>query len=644
MTQDAARPTIGRTASGSKSSREGEVAAQVYPADPSVRPGEKLVLHVSTTEPCFRVAFYRVGLDTTHLATSTVRPGHHVPQGLPDQDWGWPHERFDIPASWPAGVYLAVLTTAETADVPAEPPSIDARSGQALFVVRGPAQDPSAILYKLSWATYQAYNASGGGSMYHTASFAPTVSTTTLTARRPGGGTGGRLSFPEAIDVYDESTPREGFAHWDLPMIRWLESEGVAVDYCTDLDLDRDPDLLGTYRLLLSVGHDEYWSPRMREAVRGFVARGGNVAFLSGNTSWWRIELTDDGDLTCVHPPVSHPRAGHWWRSEPENSLTGVSYRQGGGWWDGAREALGYTVQHAGHWVYDGLGLRSGDIFGAEERLVGYECDGAVLDRGPGGHLRAAGTDGTPAQLTVLGVARLGEDWQDRPAGADAAAVLGAFTTTGTVFTGGTTDWSRVLHDGDPVVAGITRNVLARLSRRGVRVHGPSPARRRAVLAVGGRTVTFHVSLDRPVGEHTRFTWSAAVDDQPAEPVVGALSCDVLIPEGADLLTVTVLVDEADEVGAFGWTTTPVLSPQQAAQAEMLCLLRDLVVTVVPALDPTAEVGVGNRPFGDPQWDPVRDGLRKPMTAATFREVQATTQHLAHCAESWASATAEGER
>ncbi|WP_208622464.1 N,N-dimethylformamidase beta subunit family domain-containing protein [Mycobacterium gastri] len=628
---------------GPRSARTGpqrEVAAQVYPREPTVRPGGRLVLHVSTAESHYRVAFFRVGLQTVHLGTSPPCHGYDLSPGLPDQDWGWPPEEFDIPDSWPGGVYLAVITAAAVIDSPDAAPAIDARSGRTLFVVRRQAGDGPRILYKLSWATYHAYNASGGGSMYHTASFVPTATATVLTTRRPGGGTGGQLSFPEAIDVYDESTPREGFAHWDLPMLRWLEREGVAVDFCTDLDLHRDPDLLSGYRLLLSVGHDEYWSPRMRQAVQQFVAAGGNVAFFSGNTSWWRIDLADNGDMTCVHPPVSHPKGGQWWRSAPENAMTGVSYRRGGGWWDGPRDPVGYTVQHGGHWVYEGLGLRTGDTFGAEERLVGYECDGATLDRGPDGQLRAAGTDGTPLDLAVLGVAQLGEGWQDRPAGAEANAVLGAYSAIGTVFTCGTTDWPRVLEQGNSVVAGVTRNVLRRLVNRGVRVLGPFPARHGRCLAVAGHPVTFHVALDRPVRDGTRFWWTISAGDRPAEPVEGGLSCATTVPDEPGSLTVTVLVEDEEE-RLFGWTSVPVLSRRQAAQVDVLCGLRDLVIAAVPALSPTAEVGVGNRPFGDPRWDPVRDGLRKPMGADTLRKVLVRADQLARIAAPFVQETEE---
>ena len=45
------------------------------------------------------------------------------------------------------------------------------------------------------------------------------------------------------------------------------EREGIALDYATNGDLEAHPEILGAYRLVLSVGHDEYWSREMRDAV-----------------------------------------------------------------------------------------------------------------------------------------------------------------------------------------------------------------------------------------------------------------------------------------------------------------------------------------------------------------------------------------
>ena len=49
------------------------------------------------------------------------------------------------------------------------------------------------------------------------------------------------------------------------------------------------------YRLVLSVGHDEYWSVPMRNHLEAFIANGGNVAFFSGNVCYWQVRLENGG-------------------------------------------------------------------------------------------------------------------------------------------------------------------------------------------------------------------------------------------------------------------------------------------------------------------------------------------------------------
>ena len=64
---------------------------------------------------------------------------------------------------------------------------------------------------------------------------------------------------------------------------------------------------------MLSVGHDEYWSWEMRDAVEGFVAAGGNVAFFSGNDASWQVRF-DEGCHTMTSykymGPFSDPVIG----------------------------------------------------------------------------------------------------------------------------------------------------------------------------------------------------------------------------------------------------------------------------------------------------------------------------------------------
>lgn len=205
------------------------------------------------------------------------------------------------------------------------------------------------------------------------------------------------------------------------------------------------------------------------------------MAVFGANTCWWRVTPAADGTaIRCAKYPPGVPQGAdtdlmrgvpdHWWETEPENSLIGVSYRNGGGHWDGPREPLGFTVQHTGHPVFAGTGLRDGDILGEEHALVGYECDGAAHRRDAHGQAVATGTDGTPADFTILGVADLptapGSGWNaavrenDDPG---RAATFGLCTRGGTVFNAATTDWARLL-TLDARIRAMTRNVIALLS------------------------------------------------------------------------------------------------------------------------------------------------------------------------------------
>jgi hypothetical protein len=275
--------------------------------------------------------------------------------------------------------------------------------------------------------------------------------------RRPGCGIGGESR--EARDPYDIGSPRQAFTHWDAKMLAWLRRESFTVDCFTDLDLDKRNFLVaGTgeplYRVMTSCGHHEYWSEPMRERVQNLLATGGNIAIFSGNTCYRKISFDAAG--------TSITKENEAWPDSNEASLFGVSYSQGGGWWgdlmhDGwrrtERASIGYSVTTPDHWVFAGTNLPQDGVFGAPERLLGYECDGIV----PGV---------SPPNVVVLAKALLQGGWNN---GEGHTAAMVIFNSgRGTVFNAATTDWPRVL--GDPsaesyaAVSQITRNVFNRLS------------------------------------------------------------------------------------------------------------------------------------------------------------------------------------
>ena len=129
-----------------------------------------------------------------------------------------------------------------------------------------PGRD-TKILLQLCTNTYNAYNNWGGSSLY-------------------GGpkGPARRVSFERPYVGFvpgDRFTSRySGWRNWEQPFVAWAEAAGYRLDFAVNSDLEFRPEILKGYRLVLSVGHDEYWSAPMRDHLEAFIGAGGNVGLL----------------------------------------------------------------------------------------------------------------------------------------------------------------------------------------------------------------------------------------------------------------------------------------------------------------------------------------------------------------------------
>ena len=229
------------------------------------------------------------------------------------------------------------------------------RRDYAFFVVRPPSG--ARIVLALATNTWHAYNDFGGPNLYtggtHVAMQRPMAAG--YLYKPPGKGrrvTGTGAPDPQnAAHVgYIQLNHLSGYAgsagwpDWELPFIEWAEREGFEIGVCTNADLEEHPEVLDGASLYLSVGHDEYWSCGMRDTVEAFIARGGNAAFFSGNTSLWQVRIEgDDHDVMVGYKGFfkNDPLMGTDRESEvttfwsdvvvgrPENLMTGVSFTAG---------------------------------------------------------------------------------------------------------------------------------------------------------------------------------------------------------------------------------------------------------------------------------------------------------------------------
>jgi len=612
-----------------------------YPSAPGVFPGQTVLFHVSTDAPEFRIELYRQGATLERVAETGWIAAERFPLLAPYDDGSrvWRGHPFRVPEGLRSGAHVAMFVEGDgrgrdRACQRLDRSTADGRDAKALLVVKNPTPGSSArMLYKLPLFTYCAYNAEGDprGSLY-------TWPGRKVTLHRPGNGTGGTPWDAFAVDVYDPSSPRQVFEHWDAKFIRWLEANGYEVDYVTDLDVHADPGLLSAYRLLLSVGHDEYWSAPMRENIQAFVDRGGNVAFFSGNVCYWRVTVEEGGAAITVDKRQALGErlpCDLWRRILPENVLTGVNYAGGGGQWNGPRPSNGgYTVRRARHWVFEGTGLDDGAVFGEREAVVGYEVDGAAFTEGPAGVPVPTGEDGTPLDFEILATASVA-GWEDAPRGPLAAGTMGLHARRGIVFHAATTDWARVLEAGEPSVDRITRNVLDRLLAVPVRVSGSFPTRCGRPVAVEGEAGTFYVDTSAlPPGRALTYRWSVS-GGEPG-PLDGP-SLTLTMPSPRAPVTISVFIDvEGDPAGAFGTFTVVPFTRAEARWLEVRCEVAVITHNVGPTVHAT-RCGAPQSPVlpaskYDP-LDPTAPFFQRPAAPPEAREVRVIRDRADRLAE-----------
>ncbi len=507
----------------------------------SYEPGDEVSLHCSATVPhpsgrvepamqglTFDLEIARLGANrvVVHHERGLWADAHPITADASTVGVDWPSSVSFVAGEWSSGWYEALLTATR--------PDGSVVQRRAGFVLRAPTGRPtSAIVLSLSMNTWNAYNDWGGTNLY--------LGATSVSFRRPFAH--GLLDRPDAGAHRNANVAAEpdlggtawaaysranrittwaacaGWPTWEGPFIAWAESNGYTFDYAVNADLEERPELLHSYRMLLSVGHDEYWSSPMRDTVEAFIAGGGNVAFFSGNTSFWQVRLEGDGhtmvsfkDRARRHDPLrhSHPEllTGMWSDpiiNRPESQMTGVSFSRGGyARLAGAtpRGQRGYTIWRPDHWMFANTGLAYGDLLGAEHCVVGYECDGCELTM-ENNLPMPTGADGCPPGFEILGSAPARLFSVDPEAGvneyptglaairttgelegvahvlfgdssaanvqrvAHGHAVLGSYISHpngGIVVTSGCTDWAYGVAGGDPLVTQITRTILDTLA------------------------------------------------------------------------------------------------------------------------------------------------------------------------------------
>ncbi|MCL4509140.1 MAG: hypothetical protein M1296_06410, partial [Chloroflexi bacterium] len=367
---------------------------QGFATDISVNLGGAISFKVDTHASSYRLDIYRMGYyggDGARFIT-TIYPFAPLPQvqppcltqtttGLVDCGNWAVSASWIVPVSLVSGIYFAKLVRTDGVS----------GSSHIFFVVRNDAST-SAILFKTSDTTWQAYNDYGGESLY---------------SGGPAPWGAYMVSYNRPFNTRADSSQDFVF-NAEYPMVRWLEANGYDVSYFSSVDADRYGSLMLNHKIILSVGHDEYWSGQERSNFEAARNAGVNLAFFSGNEVFWktRWQPSIDGSNTsyrtivcykethadAVIDPADPPTWTGTWRDprfsppadggRPENALSGTIFMVNGNVNTQYSIAVPYVYSKLRFWRNTSVAqLQPGQTATFPAGTLGYEWD-EDLDNG----------------------------------------------------------------------------------------------------------------------------------------------------------------------------------------------------------------------------------------------------------------------
>jgi hypothetical protein len=223
------------------------------------------------------------------------------------------------------------------------------------IVCKNRSQNPDfTVIYPSN--TDNAYNRGGGKSLY-----LPTNSRSTV------------ASFMRYSMFPSDTT--SGFN-------KWATTQSYDANFIADSDLE-DYNNIQNSKLLIIIGHSEYWTRKARLNVDKFVKSGKNLLVLSGNTMWWQVRYSKNRDLMiCAKDATLDPLGGtpysciHWYEPALDYQIyssIGVDWNRGGfankmpNRWDG------FKITNSNSPLLEGTNLKNGDTL----KLPSVEVDGA---------------------------------------------------------------------------------------------------------------------------------------------------------------------------------------------------------------------------------------------------------------------------
>jgi methionine-rich copper-binding protein CopC len=370
-------------------------------ADPfSVNVGSSINFKIKSPASSYAIDIYRMGYYggdgarkvtslTPNISVSQSQPtcNTNTVTGLVDcGNWGV-SATWNVPSTAVSGVYFARISRTDGTT----------GANQIPFVVTANSSH-SNIAFMTSDETWQAYNDWGGYSVYTGNSTGSPWCCSTL---NPGRAVQVSYNRPFATR---QDTPfgQDFFFYAEFPMVQFLEKNGYDVSYLSQVDVAQSgaATMLEQHKMLMNVGHSEYFDASDRANIAAARDAGVNLAFFTGNTMWWKTrwansQFGNEANRTMItykesldstqSDPADPPTWTGAWRdprfsppadAQPENALTGQL-------WSVNCCSYADTVPA----VYSKLrfwrgtsvaGLSSGQTYTMPPETLGYEWDSDV--------------------------------------------------------------------------------------------------------------------------------------------------------------------------------------------------------------------------------------------------------------------------
>jgi hypothetical protein len=380
-----------------------------------------------------------------------------------------------IPTSWTSGIYAAQLTDTTSGDV-----------SYVTFIVKDASGSQKSIALVASTNTWAAYNFWPGeiSGAFYDATYGTNCDDKGATARN-------QVSFlrpnPDAtplnLDIIDPCHQTryqrtEHLAAGEIFAARWLQREGWPYSMLTDWDIDRNPAILdpSVYHTVIISTHSEYWSQNMYNAVQSYVARGGNLIDLSGNTAYYQVTLAEAGGNQTIAKVNPEPHLGgaiaQKWPHNTQLGLFGLAGYDSSGT---ANTCSPYSVLQPANWAFRNVPVQTGMLIGTTGQMMGTSpCSATGQPTGASGweadrSVQAGDQMGVSSGFSVL--AR-GTNRNVVPGAAYGEVVSFRRASAGQVFGVGSITFGQsliadsYLSTGSQTLSPLVENVLVRFNKR----------------------------------------------------------------------------------------------------------------------------------------------------------------------------------